>query len=146
VDVLEMTHEMLEFVEALNRQGAQSLVIGGYALAFLGVPRYTKDLDLWVDTRQAAQILRAIQEFFGGDDLGLTLEDLSTPGVVQLGYEPNRIDLVLLPDADFEGAYARSQVHQVEGVVVRVVSREDFIRLKQAFGRSLDLRDIEGLL
>ncbi len=140
-----MTHEMLEFVEALNSQRARSLIIGGYALAFLGVPRYTKDLDLWVDTREAAQVLKAIQEFFGGDDLGLTLEDLSTPGVVQLGYEPNRIDLVLLPDSDFDGAYDRSQAHQVERVMVRVVSRKDFIRLKQAFGRSLDLRDIEGL-
>jgi hypothetical protein len=109
VDVPEMTHEMLEFVEALGSQGARSLIIGGYALAFLGVPRYTKVLELWVDTREAAQILRAIQEFFGGDDLGLGLEDLGTPGVVQLGYEPNRIDLVLLPDSDFEGAYARSQ-------------------------------------
>jgi hypothetical protein len=140
-----MTHEMLEFVETLNSQGARSLIIGGYALAFLGVPRYTKDLDLWVDAGEAAQILRAIRAFFGGDDLGLSLQDLRTPGVVQLGYEPNRIDLVLLPEGDFEGAYGRSQAHQVEGVVVRVVSREDFIRLKQAFGRSLDLRDIEGL-
>lgn len=140
-----MTREMLEFIQTLTSQGARSLIIGGYALAFLGVPRYTKDLDLWVDTREATQVLRAIQSFFGGDDLGLSFEDLSTPGVVQLGYEPNRIDLVLIPEGDFEGAYARSQLHLVEDVVVRVVSREDFILLKRAFGRSLDLRDIEGL-
>jgi len=140
-----MTQEMLEFVEALDRRGARSLVIGGYALAFLGVPRYTKDLDLWVDAGEAVQLLEAIRDFFGGDDLGLTVEDLSTAGVVQLGYEPNWIDLVLLPEEDFEGAYARSQVYSIDGIAVRVVSREDFVRLKRSFGRSLDLRDIEGL-
>ncbi|ADD28940.1 nucleotidyltransferase [Meiothermus ruber] len=140
-----MTQEMLEFIRCLNTQGARSMVIGGYALAFLGVPRYTKDLDLWVDLSEAPLVLRAIQTFFGGDDLGLTLEDLSTPGVVQLGYEPNRIDLVLLAGLDFDQAYERSQVHQVEGLPVRVVSREDFITLKRAFGRSIDLRDIEEL-
>lgn len=140
-----MTQEMLEFIRGLNTRGARSMVIGGYALAFLGVPRYTKDLDLWVDLHEAPLVLQAIQRFFGGDDLGLTLEDLSTPGVVQLGYEPNRIDLVLLAGPDFDQAYSRSQAHQVEGITVRVVSREDFIALKRAFGRSIDLRDIEEL-
>jgi len=136
---------MLELVRVLNEEGARALVIGGYALAFLGIPRFTKDLDLWVDPREAERLLRAITRFFGGDDLGLTLEDLATPGVVQLGYEPNRVDLILLEDQDFDAAYARAQVHTVKGVAVRVVAKEDFIRLKRAFGRSLDLRDVESL-
>lgn len=140
-----MTQEMLEFIRCLSAQGARSMVIGGYALAFLGVPRYTKDLDLWVDLREAPLVLRAIQAFFGGDDLGLSLEDLSTPGVVQLGYEPNRIDLVLLSGPDYDQAYARSQLYEVEGTALRVVAREDFIALKKAFGRSVDMRDIEEL-
>lgn len=109
------------------------------------MPRYTKDLDLWVDLAEAPLVLQAIQTFFGGDDLGLTLEDLSTPGVVQLGHEPNRIDLVLLAGPDFDQAYNRSQAYQVEGLWVRVVSREDFIVLKKTFGHSIDLRDIEEL-
>jgi predicted nucleotidyltransferase len=140
-----MTHEMLEFIRSLNAHGARSMIIGGYALAFLGVPRFTKDLDLWVDLREAALVLQAIKAFFAGDDLGLSTEDLSTPGVVQLGYEPNRIDLVLMTEPSFDAAYARSQAYQVEGVTLRVVSREDFIALKKAFGRSIDLRDIEAL-
>ncbi len=64
---------------------------------------------------------------------------------MQLEYEPNRVDLVLLSDPDFDEAYARSQTHEVAGVNVRVVSRDDFVRLKKAFGRSIDLRDIEEL-
>ncbi len=121
------------------------MVIGGYALAFYGRPRYTKDLDLWVDTREAEKVREAIRTFFGGDDLGLTLEDLSTPGVVQLGYEPNRVDLVLLDRPDFDAAYARSKVYQIKGVPVRVVAKEDLIALKRAFGRRQDLWDIADL-
>lgn len=95
--------------------------------------------------QEAPRVLEAIKSFFGGDDLGLMLDDLSTPGVVQLGCEPNRVDLVLLTEPDFDEAYAHSQAHEVGGVTVRVVSRDDFVRLKIAFGRSIDLRDIEEL-
>lgn len=94
--------------------------------------------------QEAPRVLEAIKSFFGGDDLGLMLDDLSTPGVVQLGCEPNRVDLVLLTEPDFDEAY-RSQAHEVGGVTVRLVSRDDFVRLKKAFGRSIDLRDIEEL-
>ncbi len=118
---------MLELLRIMNEEGVRSIIIGGYALAFLGQPRYTKDLDLW------------------GDNLGLTVEDFATPGVIQLGYEPNRVDLIVIEGQDFDGAYERSLDRKVGGVSLKVVSQEDFVRLKRAFGRSIDLRDIEGL-
>jgi hypothetical protein len=34
-----------EFIESLNKNNVQYLVIGGYAIAFHGHPRYTKDID-----------------------------------------------------------------------------------------------------
>nr|WP_018111452.1 hypothetical protein [Thermus igniterrae] len=136
---------MLDFVRALHGAGARFLVIGGYALAFLGRPRFTKDLDLWVDAREAERVLSAIRAFFGGDDLGLTPEDLATPGVVQLGYAPNRIDLVILETPSFEEAFGRALSKEVRGVPIWVVHPEDFKALKRAFGRPIDLRDIEEL-
>uniref|UniRef100_A0A7C2GHM8 Nucleotidyltransferase family protein n=1 Tax=Thermus islandicus TaxID=540988 RepID=A0A7C2GHM8_9DEIN len=140
-----MTPDMLDFLRALHGAGARFLVIGGYALAFLGRPRFTKDLDLWVDAREAERILAAIRAFFGGDDLGLLPEDLSTPGVVQLGYAPNRIDLVILDTPPFDAAFARALEREVAGVRVYVVHPEDFKALKRAFGRPVDLRDLEEL-
>lgn len=140
-----MTADMLDFLRALHRAGARFLVIGGYALAFLGRPRFTKDLDLWVDAQEASSVLAAIRDFFGGDDLGLKEEDLATPGVVQLGYAPNRIDLVILEAPPFGEAFARALEREVEGVKVYVVHPEDFKALKRAFGRPVDLRDLEEL-
>lgn len=140
-----MTADMLDFLRALHRTEARFLVIGGYALAFLGRPRFTKDLDLWVDAQEAKRVLAAIRDFFGGDDLGLTEEDLATPGVVQLGYAPNRIDLVILETPSFGEAFARALEREVQGVKVYVVHPEDFKVLKRAFGRPVDLRDLEEL-
>jgi predicted nucleotidyltransferase len=136
---------MLELLRIMNEEGVRSIIIGGYALAFMGQPRYTKDLDLWVDANQADRLLTAITRFFGGDNLGLTVEDFATPGVIQLGYEPNRVDLIVIEGQDFDGAYERSLDRKVGGVSLKVVSQEDFVRLKRAFGRSIDLRDIESL-
>ena len=51
---------MLELLRIMNEEGVRSIIIGGYALAFLGQPRYTKDLDLWVDANQADRLLIAI--------------------------------------------------------------------------------------
>ena len=140
-----MTPDMLDFLRALHQEGARFLVIGGYALAFFGRPRFTKDLDLWVDAEEAPRVLSAIRRFFGGDDLGLTVEDLASPGVVQLGYAPNRIDLVILETPPFDEAFVRALKHEVEGVQVYVVHPEDFKALKRAFGRPVDLRDLEEL-
>ena len=106
---------------------------------------FTKDLDLWVDAEEAPRVLAAIRRFFGGDDLGLTVEDLASPGVVQLGYAPNRIDLVILETPPFDEAFVRALKHEVEGVQVYVVHPEDFKALKRAFGRPVDLRDLEEL-
>lgn len=34
---------------ALNDAGARYLLVGGYAVAFHGQPRFTKDLDVWIE-------------------------------------------------------------------------------------------------
>jgi len=66
---------------------------------FTGSPRYTQDIDIWVwmDPANAASAVTALKNFgFGG--LGITTNDFVTPDVVvQLGYPPNRVDLLTSP-------------------------------------------------
>ena len=142
------TPGFLEFLAALNRHGVRYLIIGGYAVAFHGYPRATKDLDLWLESspENAGRTLEAIRDFFG-ETLGLEVADLTSPGVVQLGYAPNRIDLVLLPASEptFTAAYERAQETEAGGVRVRVASKEDLLALKRAFGRTQDLADVDAL-
>lgn len=51
-----------EFIQSLNDSGVRYLVVGGYAVAFHGHPRYTKDLDiwLWLDESNAQKVLQAL--------------------------------------------------------------------------------------
>jgi hypothetical protein len=70
-----------EFIAALNAHGVRYLVIGAHAVAFHARPRATKDLDILVDptAENANRVLATLREFFGGVDLGYTVEDLIDP-------------------------------------------------------------------
>ena len=85
-----LNKDFKEFVELLNSIGVEYLVVGGYALAAFGHPRYTGDINLWINPTEqsASRVLEAVAAVgFGG--LGLTQADFVRPeSVVQLGYPP----------------------------------------------------------
>src|ERR1035437_685998 len=90
------SQDFREFVELLNKNKAQYLIVGGYAVGFHGYPRYTGDLDIWLNPTQAnaEKVVLAVNEF-GFSSYGLTKEDFTKENnVVQLGYPPLRIDLL----------------------------------------------------
>ncbi|MEN8216920.1 MAG: hypothetical protein ABFS56_11230 [Pseudomonadota bacterium] len=91
-----LSQDFREFIELLNYNQVRYLVVGGYAVAFHGHPRYTKDIDIWiwVSKNNAKKVLKTLDEF-GFSSLGLKEEDFLEPGyVIQLGYPPNRIDIL----------------------------------------------------
>jgi len=72
------------------------VIVGGHAVAVHAKPRYTKDVDVLVEpsSGNAARLLAALHDF-GFGNVGLSIDDFTEPGqVVQLGYPPNRIDLL----------------------------------------------------
>lgn len=82
-----LSKDFREFIESLNSNKVKYLLVGGYAIAFHGHPRYTKDLDIWLELSEdnASNILKALADFgFGG--MGVSREDfLQTGMVIQLG-------------------------------------------------------------
>ncbi len=85
-----------EFLELLNKHSVRYCIIGSHALAFHARPRYTKDIDILVEASldNAERILTALDEF-GFGSLNLSIEDFSSKGnIIQLGYEPVRIDII----------------------------------------------------
>lgn len=137
-----------EFVQLLNAHDVKYLVVGGYAVAFHGYPRYTKDIDLWVqiDERNADRIVAVLHEF-GFGSLGLKPEDFLSPDqIIQLGYPPARIDLITsLPGVDFDECY-RSRVEvEIDGVSVPFIDLDHLKDNKRASGRLQDLADLENL-
>jgi hypothetical protein len=137
-----------EFAALLNSSGVEYLIVGGYALAAHGHPRYTGDLDFWIGTdgENAQRVLRALHSF-GMGGLGVTVRDLTTPDqVIQMGYPPRRIDLLTgIDGVEFAACFARRMVVEVDGEPLNFIGLEDFKTNKRTTGRLQDLADLEAL-
>lgn len=142
------SRDFKEFVVLLNRHDVEYLLVGGYALGIHGYPRYTGDLDVWVDpTAENAKKMVEVMDDFGFASLGLKESDFAVSGnVIQLGYPPFRIDVITRADGvNFEDCYRNRLVIEHDGVELSVIGLEDFKKNKKACGRPKDIMDLESL-
>lgn len=133
---------------ALSEARVEYLVVGAYAMAAHGHPRATGDLDVWVRaTADNAPRARAALERFGAPLKDIAIADLaSADTVVQIGIAPRRIDVLTgIDGVDFEGAWSRRVVVEIDGLGVPVIGRADLIRNKRATARPQDLADVDAL-
>ncbi len=146
---MSLSKDFIEFIKYLTKRQVKYLLVGGHALAFHGWPRFTKDIDFWIGPTpgNASRILLALDDF-GFVDVELTQTDFSIPGkIIQLGFPPNRIDLITTIDGvDFNSAFARKIESTYQGVPLLVIHRDDLIANKKATGREQDLLDLKILL
>lgn len=145
---LRLNRDFHELLECFARNDVRYLIIGGWALAAHGIQRMTKDIDVWVlpESGNATSVMAALREFgFGETDL--TEEDFLTPDtVVQLGYPPNRVDILTTPTGvDFERCWEDRIDVQFDGLVVPFIGLEGLKANKRAVGRLQDLADVEAL-
>jgi hypothetical protein len=137
-----------ELLELLNAHKVEYLVVGGYALAFHGVPRFTGDIDLFVkpESANAKRILSVLNEF-GFGSLNFSESDFTSPdNVVQLGVPPVRVDIMTsLTGVSWEKAEAGKIRGSYGTTAVSFISKKDLIANKKALGRNKDMADIEAL-
>jgi hypothetical protein len=145
---VELGKDFRDLLELLNRHQVRYLAVGGFAVAVHGRPRYTKDLDLWIEVspENAARIVAALDDF-GFASLGLRTEDFLDPDIViQLGYEPNRVDfLTKLTGIEFAAVYPMRTSTKIGEIEVPVIDRASLIANKRALGRPHDLDDTKDL-
>ncbi len=145
---MEVQPDFRDLLALFNAHEVEYIVVGGYALAFHGAPRFTADLDLLVKTEalNAHRILKALDEF-GFGSVGLTAEDFQHPEkVVQLGVPPVRVDILTsLTGVSWDEAYSGRTEGKYGDVPVYFIGREQFLVNKRALGRKRDLADLEAL-
>ena len=142
-----LNRDFKEFAELLNARSVDYMVVGGYALAAHGHPRYTGDIDFWVRPTpdNIARLLNALDDF-GFGSLGLVASDFTVDNVIQLGQPPRRIDLMTAIDGvSFETCFARRERIELAGVRLSIIGLEDFKTNKRSAGRLKDLADLESL-
>lgn len=145
---MKPTSDQADFLGCLSRHEVRALLIGAHAVAFHAKPRYTGDIDIFIEASKenAERLIAAIHEF-GFAELGLTTADFATPGqFVQLGIEPNRIDITTtIAGVTFEEAWQHRVEATYAGRRVFFIGRDELIRNKEAVGRGKDRDDAELL-
>ena len=142
------SQDFREFIELLIKNKVEYLIVGGYAVGIHGHPRYTGDLDIWLNPtpNNAELILKSVNEF-GFSSYRLSREDFTKPGnIIQLGYPPLRIDLLTEIDGvTFEECYKNRKEVVIENLVVYFIGYKDLLKNKKESGRPRDIDDIDNL-
>ena len=137
-----------DFIVLLNQHSVEYLVVGGYAMAFHGRPRYTGDLDIWIKISEsnANKMLIVLKEF-GFDSLPFAKDDFLKENLInQIGYPPLRIDILTSIDGiTFKEAYSHKKTISVDNLEIQFIGINELIQNKKASGRKQDLADIERL-
>jgi hypothetical protein len=145
---MSVSSDFRDLLFELTAEGTRFLIVGAYAVIHHTEPRYTKDLDVWIDrTRANARRVHQALERFGAPLDNLTVEDLTQPEIVfQIGIEPVRVDILTsIEGLTFTSAYRRAVAGKYADVPVKILSLEDVLRAKRAAGRPQDLLDAEKL-
>jgi len=141
----QLSSDLREFIRLLNTKNVEYVVVGAWALAFHGRPRYTGDLDIFVarHPQNAARLMEVLEEF-GFGSAGIAKDDfLQENHVIQLGRVPNRIDILTdISGVTFEEAWQSRDKGAISGVEVQIISRDHLIKNKRAATRDKDLADV----
>lgn len=117
-------------------------------MAFHGHPRYTKDIDIWLEQteKNAVRTVKVLEQF-GFGSLGLGIGDFLVPDqIIQLGYPPNRIDLLTsLENMDFQECYDSRLEFTTSDVKINFINLPNLRKTKEIAGRYQDLADLENL-
>ena len=141
-----MPDDFKEFVQCLNLNNVQYLLIGGWAIGIYGHPRATKDIDFLISINQKnlENLQKALLAFHAPP---VDLEKFKEKGyVIRIGSSPIQIDII--NDADgitIDDCYKRKVTINIDGIDIHLISKEDLIKNKKASGRSMDIADAEKL-
>ena len=145
---MEIQPDFRDLLASFNAHKIDYIIVGAYALAFHGAPRYTGDIHIYVrpDPENAQRIMAALDEF-GFGSVELSAADFEVPDkVIQLGVPPVRVDMVTsITGVSWNDAFSGRVEGKYGDVPVHYIGREHFIVNKRALGRKKDLADLEAL-
>ncbi|MEM7393481.1 MAG: hypothetical protein AAF492_14140 [Verrucomicrobiota bacterium] len=145
---MDVQQDFKELLELFNKHQVEYLIVGSYALAFHGAPRYTGDIDIFVEPTEsnAQRVLTALNEF-GFGSLDLSEEDFTrVDHVVQLGVPPVRIDILTsISGVTWNEAQTGKELGPFGDLQTAYIGRSEYLTNKKASGRAKDIADIEAL-
>ena len=145
---MEVHPDFKNLFELFNAHKVEYMIVGGYALAFHGAPRYTGDIDIFINSNfeNAKRIMDALIEF-GFGSVGLSESDfIDEDKIIQLGVPPVRIDILTsISGVAWQDAFPNCAAGHYGNVDVKYIGLKDFIENKKSIGRKKDEADLEAL-
>lgn len=145
---MSVEKDFKEFIELLNKNEVKYLVVGGFAFAYHVKPRFTKDIDFFVEpSKENSQKIMETLRQFGFGKTGLTEEDFQEPDqIILFGNSPMRIDIITsISGVEFEDAWQNKEEGKYGDIPCFFISMADLIRNKKASGRPQDITDLKLL-
>ncbi len=145
---IKLAKDFRDFLKLCLSHEVRFMVVGGDAVVHDSRPRYTGDLDIWIDpsAENAERVVAVLRDFgFHGDDVSprLITEQKS---IIRMGFEPMRLELFTrLPGVEFSSCYERRNVAMFGRLELPFISLADLKVNKLACGRPKDLQDLEEL-
>jgi predicted nucleotidyltransferase len=139
-----------DFIRALNNNSVEYILVGGYAVILHGYNRTTGDMDIWVN--RTAENYAKIEKAFG--EFGMSVFDMTEDNflynerfdVFSFGVPPVSIDLMTKTKGlKFSDCYPLAEIHELEGLSVKVIHLSDLLKAKKAVFRPKDQDDIDNL-
>jgi hypothetical protein len=146
---MDLAPDFDEFIGSLIAQEVEFLIVGAYALAFHGAPRYTGDIDILIrPTVENAQRALAAIAAFGFPISNLTPGDLvDSRRMLEMGVEPVQIHIMSsISGVTWEEAWEGRVIGSFGHREAPLIGRDAFLRNKRAAGRPKDLADIDALM
>jgi hypothetical protein len=142
-----MTQDFKELLNIFSEHEVRYLIVGGYAVMKYSEPRFTKDLDIWVEASpENAQKVFTSLKTFGAPLDGLTVDHFADAGFYQMGRPPVRVDILMnIEGVEFQSAWANRVEADFDGVPSYFIGLADLIENKKTSGRLQDLADIEKI-
>jgi hypothetical protein len=145
---MNIQQDFKELLRLLEEHQVEYLVVGGYAVAFHGYPRFTKDIDIYYNISPGN--IRKLQESLL--NFGFTSKDLSddlfnTKGnIITFGVEPVRVDIINdISGVEFADAWGQRVRGHYGDVGVNFIGKLDLIKNKRSTPRLQDKADAEKL-
>ncbi|MCB1211295.1 MAG: hypothetical protein KDK97_18360 [Verrucomicrobiales bacterium] len=148
METLSLPPDFKEFLQFLNEEKVEYLLIGGWAVGVYGVIRYTQDMDVWVaiHPENAGRIVKALGRFGFTHGEATAELFLETGNIIRMGVPPMRIEIATKIDGvEFTECHERREVVMIDGLSVPVISLADLIQNKRASNRLKDQADVEAL-
>lgn len=143
---IKLAADFSDFLKLCPQNNVSFLIIGGYAVIHHSRPRYTGNLDLWIDasSENAERVISTLLDFGFPQD-AVSIEMITEKKkIIRMGFEPMRLELFTsIPGLEFSDCYDRRELVKIGRMMVPFISLEDLKINKRACGRPKDLQDLE---